>query len=360
MVPAWRACRPGLAAGPRPALQESLQCPKCCSGKLLCCRKWLSSELTVGSLAAFRGLHSYVSHNFHLTHITIMMADTSKWSLGRDQTKETGLSDGAINSKGCARFWQSIAQFWLCRLHHPDTHGYVWALITACPVHINYDPVSLQCCSVRAASSISSRPRTAALQPKTECDGLDESSGLRLHNPGQTACTGRGLVTTGPAMIAGPGVSDRACAQCHRAESSVSAGEAGDGHWTRTQPAARASSPAQCAVQAAQARVSVTPVSVTHHSPARPQVTQPVTRAQLLRAGQPREIESHSNPLSASSQIWHPPVLRLRRLSIQCVLITEESVRHWLVPCVTGPLVTDCDMWDCEPCDHQHQPRLTL
>ena len=28
MVPAW------CAAGPRPALQESLQCPKCCSGKL--------------------------------------------------------------------------------------------------------------------------------------------------------------------------------------------------------------------------------------------------------------------------------------------------------------------------------------
>ena len=187
-------------------------------------------------------------------------------------------------------------------------------------------PAVLQCpCRIL---DIEQTPHCSALQPKTECDGLDESSGLRLHNPGQTACTGRGLVTTGPAMIAGPGVSDRACAQCHRAESSVSAGEAGDGHWTRTQPAARASSPARCA-QAAQARVSVTPVSVTQHSPARPQVTQPVTRAQLLRAGQPREIESHSNPLSASSQIWHPPVLRLRRLSIQCVLITEESVRHW-------------------------------
>ncbi len=132
-----------LAAGPRPALQESLQCPKCCSGKLLCCRKWLSSELTVGSLAAFRGLQAQIIHNnFHLTHITLLMAETPP---GRDQTKETGLSDGAITSKGCARFWQSIAQFWLCRLHHPDTHGYVWALITACPVHINYDPLSLQC-----------------------------------------------------------------------------------------------------------------------------------------------------------------------------------------------------------------------
>ena len=74
------------------------------------------------------------------------------------------------------------------------------------------------------------------------------------------------------------------------------------------------------------------------------------------------ERESPSNPLSASSQIWHPPVLRLRRLSIQCVLTTEESVRHWprVSLGVTRPLVTDCDMWDCEPCDHQHQPRLTV
>lgn len=51
--------------------------------------------------------------------------------------------------------------------------------------------------------------------------------------------------------------------------------------------------------------------------------------------------------------------------SIQCVLTTEESVRHWPRVSlgslgVTRPLVTDCDMWDCEPCDHQHQPRLTV
>ena len=102
--------------------------------------------------------------------------------------------------------------------------------------------------------------------------------------------------------------------------------------------------------------------SVSHSPLARPATSDTAcdpSPATQSRSAQ-REIESHSNPLSASSQIWHPPVLRLRRLSIQCVLITEESVRHWLVPSVTGPLVTDCDMWDCEPCDHQHQPRLTL
>ena len=57
-------------------------------------------------------------------------------------------------------------------------------------------PSSHQLRSTQPAVSVPHpRYRTdTALQPKTECDGLDESSGLRLHNPGQTACTGQGLV----------------------------------------------------------------------------------------------------------------------------------------------------------------------
>ena len=116
-----------------------------------------------------------------------------------------------------------------------------------------------------------------------------------------------------------------------------------------------------CAVQAAQARVSVTPVSVTQHSPARPQVTQVTPATQSRSAQRERVLVTHCQPPVRSDihQCWGSGD------SIQCVLTTEESVRHWPRVSlgslgVTRPLVTDCDMWDCEPCDHQHQPRLTV
>lgn len=128
----------------------------------------------------------------------------------------------------------------------------------------------------------------------------------KLHVQARASYTG--LATTGPAMMGARCLWPRLCPV-----SQLSPGRElclrWWGWWWPLDP--DPGSPGQlpsslCAVQAAQARVSVTPVSVTQHSPARPQVTQVTPATQSRSAQIERVLVTHCQPPVRSDihQCW--------------------------------------------------------
>ena len=124
MVFAWRAA--GLsAAGPRPALQESLQCPKCCSGKLRALLQEVTEQWAPvwSSAACSEWDMRRMSPGWHFS------LDHQRVETGWLLCSNAQLGLRQIQPKYCTVLALQIAPH--------DTDCYVWRLIRS--LHVHYD-----------------------------------------------------------------------------------------------------------------------------------------------------------------------------------------------------------------------------